>query len=110
MKELTFSLSRFIRQNQSIEMVEYNETMFDKEIWNANVVPFLDCNRYRPKFLPIPSIRKNRPAILGAALASLAAKPHLIWMLVKTNQDTAAHQLENAVRPQSPSARKRQRI
>ena len=110
-KELTHSLSRFIGQNQSIEAAKYNESMFDQEIWNAKVVPMLDCNRYRPKFLPIPSIRKNRPAILGASLTSVSARPHLIWMLVKSNQDTLAHQLENAVRRhQLSSPRKRQRI
>jgi hypothetical protein len=96
-RELTKAIADMLSVNERVEAVSFHDDTFDKDDWDAFVVPRVECNKYRKRF---PSIQKieaasTRAAVLARALAKFAIKPHLVWMLLSQNHDIVSSHLDS---------------
>ena len=93
-KERTMDIISLVSINTRIERIEVKENCYDDEIWSRRVVPRLECNRFRSRLNSFHSGSVVRDeAVLGAAIASIATKPSLVWMLLAQSQDTVSSSL-----------------
>jgi hypothetical protein len=110
-KRITKEFADMLSVNERIEVASFHNDTFDKDDWDAYVVPRLECNLYRERFLSIQMIEEasTRAAVLARTLATFSSKPHLVWMLLNQNPDVVSSYLDSAHdQPSSPS-RKRSR-
>jgi hypothetical protein len=94
--------------NERIEVVSFDDDIFDEDDWNKNVSPRLECNLYRERFPAIQTIGEasTRAAVLARALAKFASKPHLVLMLLNQNHDILSSYLDSAQDLNSMHSRK----
>jgi hypothetical protein len=83
--------------NKRSEVVPFYSYSFDKDDWDAFVVPRLECNKYRKLFPLIQTIEEasTRAAVLARALATFSSKLHLVWMLLSQNHDVVSSYLDS---------------
>jgi hypothetical protein len=67
----------------------FGNHIFDPALWQSYVGPRLECNRYRKLFVPLQEIElaSTRAAVVARALARVARKPSLVWMILSQNRD-----------------------
>jgi hypothetical protein len=87
--EATKAVADMLTVNERIEVMSFDDDTFDKDNWDAFVVPKLECNKYRKRFPSIQTIEEasTRAAVLARALAKFASQPHLVLMLLNQNHD-----------------------
>jgi hypothetical protein len=108
----TFShLKDMLSVNERVEAVTFHVNTFDKDDWDTYVLPRLECNTYRKRFLSIQKIGEasTRAAVLARTLAQFASKPHLVWMLMNQNHDILSSYLDSSHDLNLISPRKRSR-
>jgi hypothetical protein len=88
-REFTKAVADMLLVNDRVEVISSNLSTLDEANWNMNVVPRLECNLYRERFLSIHKIEEasTRAAVLASALGKFASKPHLVLMLLNQNHD-----------------------
>jgi hypothetical protein len=104
----TKAVADMLSINERVEVMTFHDDTFDKDDWNTNVVPRLECNIYRKHFPLIQKIGEasTRAAVFAIALAKFADKPHLVWMLLKQNHDVVSSYLDMAYDQVSAASRK----
>jgi hypothetical protein len=97
-REFTKAVAEMLSINKRIEEMSFDGNTFDKDDWNTNVVPRLECNHYRKWLSSIQKIEEasTRAAVLTRAVAKFASKPHLLWMLLNQNHDIVSSYLDSA--------------
>jgi hypothetical protein len=97
--------------NERVEVMSFQYNAFDKDDWDMNVVPRLECNLYRKRFPFIQKIEEasTRAAVMARALVNFSSKPHLVWMLLNQNHDIVSSYLDSANDLNSIPSRKRSR-
>jgi hypothetical protein len=112
-REATKAVADMLSVNERIEVMSFEEHTFDRDDWNTNVAPRLECNLYRKCFPSIQTIGEasTGAAVLARALAKFASKPHLVLMLLNQNHDIISSFLDSAMTLDdfSPPSRKRSR-
>jgi hypothetical protein len=85
----TRAVAGMLSVNELIDEIPFNDKTFDRGVWEALVVPRLDCNAYRKRFLSIQAIddASSRAAVMTKALPRVRSQPWLISMLLSLNQD-----------------------
>jgi hypothetical protein len=89
----TNAVSEMLLLNKKVETMSCDLDTYDLTDWDARVVPRLDCNRYRSRFLAIQQIGNDiqkRAAVLAEAMACVSAKPWLLMTILFQNQDAIA--------------------
>jgi hypothetical protein len=88
------SLAGMLAENEQVDDIHVDDS-FDREVWDAVVVPRLEINLYRKRCLTIHKIqnRATRAAVMARALTHLEGKPSLQWMLLSQNEDIVASYL-----------------
>jgi hypothetical protein len=97
-REVTEAVADMLSINEQVEVMSFHDGTFDKDDWNTNVVPRLECNVYRKRFPSIQRIGEasTRAAVLARALAKFASKPHLVLMLLNQNHDIVSSYLDSS--------------
>jgi hypothetical protein len=110
-REVTKAVADMLSVNKRVEVMSFDDSEFDKDDWNMNVFPRLECNLYRKRFPSIQKIEEasTRAAVLVRALAKFASKPHLVLMLLNQNHDIVSSYLDSANDLNSIPSRKRSR-
>jgi hypothetical protein len=92
------ALAGMLAENEQVEEIEVDGP-WDRDVWNAVVVPRLEINSYRKRFLPIQKIqnRETRAAVMARALAHLKKKTSLRLMLMSQNEDILSCYLSEAL-------------
>jgi hypothetical protein len=88
-RKRTRAVANMLSVNKLIDEIPFNDNTFDRGVWEALVVPRLDCNAYRKRFIPIQTIddASTRAVVMAIALARVRSKPWLVSMLLSLNQD-----------------------
>jgi hypothetical protein len=87
------ALAGMLSENEQVEDIQLKERFFtdtyDRVIWDELVVPRLECNVYRKRFVVIQRIQnpKTRAAVMTRALAHVKSKSSLLYMLLSHNHD-----------------------
>jgi hypothetical protein len=110
-REFTKAFADMLSVNERIEMVSFYNDTFDKDDWDVFVVPRLECNLYRERFLLIQKIEEasTRAAVLARTLATFSSKPHLVWMFLNQNPDIVSSYLDSSHDQPSIPSQKRSR-
>jgi hypothetical protein len=108
-REFTKAVADMLSVNERVQVMSFNDQMFDKDDWDVFVVPRLECNVYRERFLSIQKIGEasTRAAVLARTLATFSSKAHLVWMLLNQNHDVVSSYLDSAHDQTSIPSRKR---
>jgi hypothetical protein len=110
-REVTKAVADMLSINKRVEEVRFDGNTFDKDDWSKNVVPRLECNKYRKWLSSIQKIEEasTRAAVLARALAKFSSKPHLVLMLLNQNHDIVSSYLDSAndLNPIPPRKRSR---
>jgi hypothetical protein len=109
---LTNAVADMLAVNDRVEAMSFHDDTFDKDNWDAFVVPRLECNKYRKRFLSIQKIGEastHRAAVLARTLATFSSKPHLVWMLLNQNHEIISSYLDSSHDLNSIPSRKRSR-
>jgi hypothetical protein len=103
-RDFTKAVADMFSINTRVEVVRFYYDTFDKDDWDMNVAPRLECNVYRKRFSSVLKIEETstRAAVLARVLAKFASKSHLLWMLLNQNHDIVSSYLDSANDPQSP--------
>jgi hypothetical protein len=77
---------------------DHDYTTFGQAFWNTLVVPRLECNLYRKRFVTLQMIEvpSTRTSVVAIALARVAGNPFLLWMLLSQNHGVLASYLGDA--------------
>jgi hypothetical protein len=96
-RDITKAVANMLSVNQQIEEIPFDDRTFDRELWDVIVIPRLDCNLYRERFLPLQKIKEQstRAALVAKALARVESKPWLVSMLLSHNRDILSSYLIN---------------
>jgi hypothetical protein len=110
-REFTKAVADMLSVNERVQVMSFHDNTFDKDDWEAFVVPRLECNLYRERFLSIQKISEasTRAAVLARTLATFSSKSHLVWMLLNQNRDILSSYLDSAHGQPSIPSRKRSR-
>jgi hypothetical protein len=110
-REFTKAVADMLSVNDRVEVMSFDHDIFDKYDWNAYVVPRLECNLYRKRFLSAQKIEEasTRAAVLARTLVMFSKKPYLVWMLLNQNRDIVSSYLDSAHDQTSILSRKRSR-
>ena len=86
----TKAVHQLLVANNRIEEVKFHHSMYDADMWEEQVVPYMEYNLYRKRLDPLAKIQADNPraAILGAALMNVIQNKRLIWMVLSKNQHT----------------------
>jgi hypothetical protein len=97
--EPIYALAGMLAKNEHVDSIEVENFGFGRDVWDEVVVPRLEINVYRKRFLAIQKIqnRTTRAAVTARALALLENKPSLRWMLLSQNDDIVASYLAEAL-------------
>jgi hypothetical protein len=78
-----------MQENTSMHTVELSDKERDDQIYIAEISPYLETNRYRPRVLAVNKTieRPFREKVLGRALFSVKSNPNLVWMFLSENVD-----------------------
>jgi hypothetical protein len=111
-RDRTKAVANMLVVNKHIDEIPFCcEEAFDRDDWDAFVVPRVEYNLYRKRLSPIPKIKAlpTRAAVVGRALARVESKPSLVWMLLSQNHDVICSYLMNEARDVSASVPSRKR-
>jgi hypothetical protein len=110
-RDFTKAVADMLTVNERVQVTSFHYQTFDKTDWDALVVPRLECNLYRERFLSIQKISEasTRAAVLARTLATFSSKPHLVWMLLNQNPDVLSSYLDSVHDQTSIPSRKRSR-
>jgi hypothetical protein len=108
-RDVTKAVADMLSVNERVKEMSFDDDAFDEDDWNTNVVPRLECNLYRERFLSIQTMGEvsTRAAVLARTLGKFSSKPHLVWMLLHQNRDIVSSYLDSA--HDQVSSRKRSR-
>jgi hypothetical protein len=97
-RQRTRAVANMLYVNRHVEEIQFYDSTYNRNEWDSDVVPRLECNIYRKKFPSIQTIEiaSTRAAVLGAALARVSYAPSLLWMLLSKNQDTVVSRIETS--------------
>jgi hypothetical protein len=70
-----------------------------RALWNKFVAPRIECNVYRKWSVVLHTIGElsSNSAVVARALARVARKPPLVWMLLSQNHDVLSSYLDEAL-------------
>jgi hypothetical protein len=110
-RKCTKAVADMLLVNEQIDVMSFDYALFEKDDWDAYVVPRLECNLYRKRFPSVQKIEEasTRAAILASALGNFSRKPHLVWMLLKQSNDIVSSYPDSAPDQTSIPLRKRSR-
>jgi hypothetical protein len=110
-REFTKAVADMLLVNERVQVMTFRDNTFNKDDWDAFVVPRLECNLYRERFLSSQKIGEasTRAAVLARTLATFSSKSHLVWMLLNQNPDIVSSYLDSAHDQTSIPSRKRSR-
>jgi hypothetical protein len=113
------ALADTLAKNERVDEIQV-EGSFDRDIWDAVVVPRLEINLYRKRFRAIQAIglEKTRAAVVTRALARIAlagvkSESSLIFMVLSQNCDVLCSYLDDILTRDthiSVPSRKRSRL
>jgi hypothetical protein len=97
-RDRTEAVAEMLLANQQVDEISFDDYTFDQDLWNTLVVPRLECNLYRKRFVPLQKIQvpSIRAAIVARALAHVAENPSLVWMALSQNRDVLLEYLDDA--------------
>jgi hypothetical protein len=97
-REFTKTVGDMLSVNERVQVMTIRDKTFDEDDWDAFVLPRLECNLYRERFLSIQKIGEasTRATVLARTLATFSSKPHLVWMLLNQNPDIVSSYLDSA--------------
>jgi hypothetical protein len=98
-RDRTMTMANMLLVNKHIdEIPSCCEFSFDRDDWNALVVPRVVCNLYRKRFVTIAKIQdpSTRAAVVARALARVERKPWLLWILLSQSHDVVCSYLGEA--------------
>jgi hypothetical protein len=87
--DLIHAHADMLAKNIQVDDIQITDSFEDSAVWDAIVVPRLEINIYRKRFLAIQNNQNpaTRAAVTARALAQLKSKPLLQWMLLSQNED-----------------------
>jgi hypothetical protein len=98
------SLAGMLAENEQVDEIQVETDSFDRDVWNAVVVPRLEINSYRKQFRAIQAIRldKTRAAVVARALARIAladlkSESSLIFLVLSQNCDVFCSYLDESL-------------
>jgi hypothetical protein len=108
-REATKAVADMLSVNNRVEEMRCDGNTFDKDDWNAYVVPRLECNLNRKRFPSVQKIEEasTRAAVLASVLGYFSSKAHLVWILLNQNHDILSSYLDSAHDQVPPRKRSR---
>jgi hypothetical protein len=94
-RDRTEAVADMLLTNQQVDQIPFDDHTFDRFLWNTRVVPKLECNLFRKRFVPLQKIGEpsTRDAVVARALARVARKLYLVWMPLSQNVDVLSSYL-----------------
>jgi hypothetical protein len=85
------ALVKMLKMNISIHTIHLDYHYSHHEVFRESVIPYLETNRLRPRFLAIQRTRPipYRAKIMGRALLSARKDANSFWMLLSGNAEVA---------------------
>jgi hypothetical protein len=98
-RDRTIALADMLLVNKGVDEIPFDEYTFDQALWGVLVVPRVECNLYRKWFPALQKIQvpSTRAAIVAMALARVASKPSLLWMVLSQNPDVLCSYLDESL-------------
>jgi hypothetical protein len=98
-RDRTSAVADMLLVNKQVDEIPFDENTFDRSNWEKLVVPRLECNLYGKLFPVLQKIQvpSTRAATVATALASVASKPSLLWMVLSQNTDVLCNYLDKTL-------------
>jgi hypothetical protein len=95
-RDRTIAVAGMLLGNTQVDEMPFDHDTFDKLKWDKLVAPIIECNLYRKRFPALQKIQvpSTRAAIIAMALARVASKPWLLWMVISQNPDVLCNYLD----------------
>jgi hypothetical protein len=95
-RDSTKAVADMLLVNKHVDEIPFCcERSFRRDDWNALVIPRVECNLYRKRFVTIEKIQEpaTRAAVVARVLARVEKKPSLVWMALSHNHDVVCSYL-----------------
>jgi hypothetical protein len=95
----TRALAEMVQHNTVLLTIDLSEVGRDEQIYTAEIIPYLETNRYRPRVVAVKKTiaRPFREKVLGRALYCVKSNPNLVWMFLSENVDAFVRSEEEEV-------------
>jgi hypothetical protein len=96
---LTRAVADMLLVNEQVGEIPFDSRTFDQDLWDSQVIPRIECNIYRKRFVPLQIVEEasTRAAIVASASARVAKKPYLVWMFLSQNCYVLCHYLDETL-------------
>lgn len=92
----TKAVVNVLSTNRVLENIHFCDTMYEPRLWNTEVSPRLDCNRYRKHFRAFQQLEHHdRASLIGKVLGRINHNPSVTFMMLFMNKDVLAEFLSD---------------